>query len=275
MAELLRALVNAAEKMRADGWWYLGTEESPITARSIAQAMAKEMAYNTVMKIVREGLLAEILCLPENDGPRAPKAVPPTTLQEFYEEMMRRKQDDHAASHSNCVNQFMHLISSTIFIFNYYTIWGDCTTTMVLGLFSLFLRQSGHAIFEPPCHDEEELLLGFNTRSKCFVVAGYALAPLISLLQLSGTVNFVQALASIARGRGSASRLFFVLGHTGLLWMQYGFRIAMVWLVKLITDPFTDVLVYYPSAVNVWTTRIGRLRRGITFLSHLRGDPKG
>ena len=42
--------------------------------------------------------------------------------------------------------------------------------------------------------------------------------------------------------------LFFVLGHTGLLWMQYGFRISMVWLVKLITDPFTDVVAYYPAA---------------------------
>ena len=186
------ALLRAAKRMRDDGWWYLGTAENPITAASISKAMGKEMAYNTVMKTIREGLLAEILCLPEQEGPRAPKAVPPTTMKEFYEEIMRRKADDHAASHSNCVNQFMHLISSTIFIFNYYTIWGNCTTTMVLGLFSLFLRQSGHAIFEPPCHDEEELLLGFNTRSKCFVVAGYTLAPVVTLLQLSGTYNFVQ-----------------------------------------------------------------------------------
>ena len=42
--------------------------------------------------------------------------------------------------------------------------------------------------------------------------------------------------------------------HAGLLWMQYGFRISMVWLVKLVTDPFTDVAAYYPSAINVWTS---------------------
>ena len=180
------------------------TPDKPITAQSISAAMGKEMAYNTVMKTVREGLLGEVLCLPEQTGPRAPKAVPPETLQQFYEEVMRRKEDDHAASHSNTVNQFMHLISSTIFIINYYTIWSNCTATMATGLFSLFLRQSGHAIFEPPCHDEEELLLGFNTRSKCFVVAGYTLAPLISLLRLSNDVGFFYALASIARS-GSAS----------------------------------------------------------------------
>ncbi len=269
------ALLRAAKRMRDDGWWNLGTPDKPITASSIGQGMGKEMAYHTVMKTVREGLLGEILCLPEQDGPRAPIATPPETLKGFYEEVMRRKADDHKASHSNCVNQFMHLISSTIFIFNYYTIWGNCTTTMVLGLFSLFLRQSGHAIFEPPCHDEEELLLGFNTRSKCFVVAGYTLAPIITLLQLSNTVNFVQALEPVAKSWLLVT-LFFVLGHTGLLWMQYGFKIAMVWLVKLITDPFTDVAAYYPSAMNVWTTPDWKDFQGWeTLQAHLRGDPKG
>jgi glutamate-1-semialdehyde 2,1-aminomutase len=267
------SLLRAAKRMKDDGWWNLGTAERPITAASISQGMGKEMAYHTVMKTVREGLLAEILCLPEQDGPRAPVATPPETLREFYEEVMRRKHDDHKASHSNCVNQFMHLISSTIFIFNYYTIWGDCTTTMVLGLFSLFLRQSGHAIFEPPCHDEEELLLGFNTRSKCFVVAGYTLAPIVTLLQLSGSVNFVQALEPVARSWLLVT-LFFVLGHTGLLWMQYGFKIAMVWLVKLITDPFTDVAAYYPSALNVWSSPDWKTAGWDTFQAHLRGDPK-
>ena len=270
---LKKKLVNAAKRMRDDGWWYLGTPDKPITAQSISAAMGKEMAYNTVMKTVREGLLAEVLCLPEQHGPRAPKAVPPETLQEFYEEVMRRKEDDHAASHSNTVNQFMHLISSTIFIINYCTIWSNCTATMATGLFSLFLRQSGHAIFEPPCHDEEELLLGFNTRSKCFVVAGYTLAPLISLLRLSNDVGFFLTLASIARSWLGVT-LFFVLGHTGLLWMQYGFRISMVWLIKLVTDPFTDVLVYYPSAVTVWTTKDWQTATWDNFLSHLRGEPK-
>jgi len=270
---LKKKLLNAAKRMRDDGWWYLGTPDKPITAQSISAAMGKEMAYNTVMKTVREGLLAEVLCLPEQTGPRAPKAVPPETLQEFYEEVMRRKEDDHAASHSNTVNQFMHLISSTIFIINYCTIWSNCTATMATGLFSLFLRQSGHAIFEPPCHDEEELLLGFNTRSKCFVVAGYTLAPLISLLRLSNDVGFFLTLASIARSWLGVT-LFFVLGHTGLLWMQYGFRISMVWLIKLVTDPFTDVLVYYPSAVTVWTTKDWQTATWDNFLSHLRGEPK-
>ena len=58
------ALLRAAKRMRDDGWWNLGTAEKPITSASIGQAMGKEMAYHTVMKTVREGLLGEILCLP-------------------------------------------------------------------------------------------------------------------------------------------------------------------------------------------------------------------
>jgi hypothetical protein len=58
--------------------------------------------------------------------------------------------------------------------------------------------------------------------------------------------------------------------------MQYGFKIAMVWLVKLITDPFTDVAAYYPSAMDVWTTPDWKDFQGWeTLQAHLRGDPKG
>ena len=32
-------------------------------------------------------------------------AKPPETMKEFYDEIIQRKADDHAASHSNCVNQ--------------------------------------------------------------------------------------------------------------------------------------------------------------------------
>ena len=130
---------------------------------------------------------------------------------------MRRKADDHKASHSNCVNQFMHLISSTIFIFNYYTIWGDCTTTMVLGFFS-----PSSASRATPSSSPVPRRGGTPPRVQHpFQVLrrrGYTLAPIVTLLQL-GTVNFVQALC-VAKSWLMVT-MFFVLGHTGLLWMQY------------------------------------------------------
>ena len=59
----------------------------------------------------------------------------------------------------------------------------DLTTAMCLGLASLFVRQFGHAILEPPCHDKEALLLGYNTRNKTLIVLGYVLIPLVHMAQ--------------------------------------------------------------------------------------------
>ena len=43
----------------------------------------------------------------------------PKPLKSFYTEVMRRKKDDHHASHSNVMNQLLHLISSSTFIYCY------------------------------------------------------------------------------------------------------------------------------------------------------------
>jgi glutamate-1-semialdehyde 2,1-aminomutase len=79
---------------------------------------------------------------------------------------MRRKKDDHHASHRDLTNQLFHIISSSVFLGCYVLAFRDLTTAMWAGLAALFLRQIGHAILEPPCHDKEALLLGFNTRNK-------------------------------------------------------------------------------------------------------------
>ena len=106
---------------------------------------------------MRRGLIREVL----GSLIRLPQPV-----TSFYREVMRRKQDDHHASHSNTVNQLFHIVSSSVFIGCYALAFWDLTTAMWAGLGALFLRQIGHAILEPPCHDKEATLLGFNTRNK-------------------------------------------------------------------------------------------------------------
>jgi glutamate-1-semialdehyde 2,1-aminomutase len=41
--------------------------------------------------------------------------------------------------------------------------------------------------------------------------------------------------------------LIAVLGHTALVAWKYDFRSSMIWLIKLLTDPFTDIAAYYKS----------------------------
>ena len=104
-------------------------------------------------------------------------------VQSFYTEVMRRKKDDHHASHSDFGNQLLHLISSSVFLYCYAILPFDLTTAMWLGLAALFVRQFGHAVLEPACHDKEMSLLGFNTRNKTLIVAGYLLIPVAHVVQ--------------------------------------------------------------------------------------------
>ena len=60
-----------------------------------------------------------------------------------------------------------------------YSVFFNFDLAMFLGMAALFVRQFGHAILEPPCHDKEKALLGFNTRNKSIIVGGYLLIPIV------------------------------------------------------------------------------------------------
>jgi glutamate-1-semialdehyde 2,1-aminomutase len=225
LRDLTSAIVTAGTRMRADKWW-LEAAEHPARDKDIKRQIARDM-------------LAAIV-------------QPPRALASFYGEVMRRKHDDHLASHSDSTNQLLHLLSSATFIFCYWLVFSDLVTAMWLGLAALFVRQMGHALIEPPCHDKEQLLLGFDTRSKTRVVGIYLLIPL---------VNAVHAdhldIASLAPLAGDVARQWFaftalvVFGHVARLTPRHGLRNAMVWLIKLVTDPITDIYAYTPTLLRL------------------------
>src|SRR5262249_30511290 len=111
----------------------------------------------------------------------------PKPVAGLYGEIMQRKHDDHIASHSHILNQIGHLVSSSVFLLCYGLAFFDAATAMSLGLAALFVRQFGHAVIEPPCHDAEMKLLGFTTRSKSLVVLGYVLIPIVIALHAGAT----------------------------------------------------------------------------------------
>src|SRR5262249_19277814 len=122
-----------------------------------------------------------------------------------------------------------------------------------LGLTALFVRQFGHAVLEPPCHDKEELLLGFNTRNKTLIVAGYLLLPLIHFVTAgSFTPATVTAIVPAVAQQWFFLTLAVVLGHVVYLVWEHNFRSSMIWLIKLATDPFTDITAYYSSPYRLF-----------------------
>ena len=133
--ELQTKLLSAAWNMKRDGWW-LTEQEQPGREKKMRIGLIKEMLGSVVQV--------------------------PKPLKSFYVEVMRRKHDDHVASHSHPINQLFHIISSSVFLYCYFLIFTDLTTAVACSLAALFLRQFGHAVIEPPCHDKEELLLGIQ-----------------------------------------------------------------------------------------------------------------
>ena len=219
--ELQIKLLNAAQKMQNDGWW-LTAQEHPGRDKSMRIRLLWELL----------GSLVQV----------------PQPLKGFYTEVMRRKKDDHHASHSNAMNQLLHLLSSSTFLYCYVLVFSNLTRAMCYGLASLFVRQFGHAVLEPPCHDKEAALLGFNTRNKTLIVLGYLLLPVIQLVQApSLTLDALPTMTTAVAQQWFLWTLAVVLGRVAYLVWAYNFRTAMIWFVKLVTDPLTDIVAYCSS----------------------------
>jgi len=219
-ATLQNATVAAATHMAHDGWW-LRLHDHPRREQRM-----------------KRRLIAEVL------GSVVPVPQP---LARFYSEVMRRKEDDHHASHSDKMNQLLHLVSSSVFIYCYVAIFSDLTVAMCLGLASLFVRQFGHAVLEPACHDKEETLLGYNTRNKTIIVLGYLVIPAFSILRANewSAAAFWQGLPGVAQ-QWFAWTVAVIAARVAYLIWRFDFRTSMIWYTKLVTDPITDVIAYFP-----------------------------
>jgi glutamate-1-semialdehyde 2,1-aminomutase len=213
-------LLAAAQKMQGANWWLIA-DENP--------GAEKKMRARLVGEIL--GSLVQV----------------PKPLKSVYTEVMRRKSDDHHASHSNRINQFFHLLSSSVFIYCYFLAFSDLTTSMCLGLLALFVRQFGHAILEPPCHDKEALLLGYTTRNKTLIVLGYLLIPLFQMAQAGAwsAATLSSVMPDIAF-HWFLWTLLVVLARLVFLMWKHDVRSSLIWFVKLITDPLTDIIAYFP-----------------------------
>jgi glutamate-1-semialdehyde 2,1-aminomutase len=166
--------------------------------------------------------------------------------------VMRRKKDDHVASHSDTVNQLFHIVSSSVFLGCYVLAFWDLTIAMWAGWAALFLRQIGHAILEPPCHDKEATLLGYNTRNKTLILGAYLLIPIVNLVQSSvWTAEALRVLAAAVAYEWFLWTAAVVAGRVAYLLWAHGPRLALVWFVKLVTDPLTDVVAYSPRFLRL------------------------
>jgi hypothetical protein len=183
-------------------------------------------------------------------------------MSEFFKQLSIQRWDDHRYYHHSRINQSLHLVSALSFVCSYAILFKDpATAALIAWLIAMTSRQAGHFFFEPKGYDEvnqatqeykEAIKVGYNLRRKVVLMLIWAASPMLLLAEptLFGMVE------------AHADRDGFIR-NTGLMWLAIGvggllFRTihlffikdvqsGLVWMTKILTDPFHDIKLYYKA----------------------------
>jgi hypothetical protein len=180
----------------------------------------------------------------------------------FREALRTQRWDDHRYYHHSRINQTLHLASAISFVCAYILVWTHPVAAVLLAwLFGMTSRQIGHFFFEPRDYDEvnratheykEDVKIGYNLQRKVVLMALWALSPLVlcfdpTLLGLfephTDLSTFVQHVAVMWIAIGIGGLLF----RTVHLFYIRDVQTGLVWMTKIVTDPFHDIKLYYKS----------------------------
>ena len=183
-------------------------------------------------------------------------------MRNFLAELRTQRWDDHRFYHHSRINQSLHLLSAISFLIAYVMLFTDPVAAGLIGwLVAMVSRQSGHFFFEPKGYDEanqvtheykEDIKVGYNLRRKVILHLIWAASP--ALLWLDPTCFGL--FPPHASGEG-------FIRHVGEIWLLVGIgallfrtvhlfylrdvQTGLVWLTKILTDPFHDVKLYCKS----------------------------
>ena len=83
------------------------------------------------------------------------------------------------------------------------------------------------------------------------MVIGYLLIPVIHLTSAESlTLEVVTPMAAAVAQQWFLWTLVVVAGRVAYLVWKHNLRLSMVWFVKLVTDPFTDIVAYAPRYLS-------------------------
>ena len=183
-------------------------------------------------------------------------------LQTFRQTLDTQRWDDHRYYHQSRINQSLHFISAISFLVAYVMLFIDPALAAIIGwCISMGTRQSGHFFFEPRGFDEvnhvtdeykEAVKVGYNMHRKTVLIAVWAAVPALLWLQpsLFGLIQPAATLRETVHDIGIAWLALAVAGllfRVGQLWATQGLFTGLVWLTKILTDPFHDIALYWRS----------------------------
>ena len=177
----------------------------------------------------------------------------------FFEALRVQRFDDHRYYHHSRINQTLHFISAISFVVAYIFLLIDpVISALIAWLISMTTRQSGHFFFEPLGYDEinqatqeykEEIKVGYNLNRKIVLLSIWAILPMMLYIEpgLFGMIEPWDNLTEWVRQVGAA---WLILGVGGLLFRTVHLfflkdvQTGLVWMTKILTDPFHDIILY-------------------------------
>jgi hypothetical protein len=187
-------------------------------------------------------------------------------VNDFLQALSTQRWDDHRYYHHSRINQSLHLLSAISFLVAYAMLWFDPASAAILAwCISMTSRQAGHFFFEPRGFDQvnqvtdeykEEIKVGYNIHRKIVLLAAWALIPLVLWVapSVGGLIEPATSTAGFVHDVGIAWLALGVSGllfRVGQLWLQYDLLTGLVWMTKILTDPFHDVALYWKAPFHL------------------------
>ena len=183
-------------------------------------------------------------------------------IKNYLEQLRIQRWDDHRYYHHSRINQSLHFVSALSFLFAYVWLFVDPMISALVGwLVSMTSRQAGHFFFEPHGYDQinqathehkEEIKVGYNLQRKVVLMSIWALSPLVLVVDptlfglftpWAGATDFMRQVAKIWLAIGAGGLLF----RTIHLFFIRDVETGLVWMTKILTDPFSDLKLYYKA----------------------------
>jgi hypothetical protein len=194
----------------------------------------------------------------------------------FLKELAEQRWDDHRFYHHSRVNQSLHLLSALCFLCSYVLLFTHPVAAALVGwLLAMISRQVGHFFFEPKGFDEanqvtheykEDVKVGYNLRRKVALLSIWGLCPVALLIWPTaggllavpvGLAGYLANLSTVWIALGVGAVLF----RTVHLFFLRDVQTGLVWLTKILTDPFHDIMLYHRAPLHLlrgeWIEPIG------------------
>lgn len=180
----------------------------------------------------------------------------------FFEALRVQRWDDHRFYHHSRINQALHLVSAISFVCSYILVFSNPVAAVLLAwIVGMSTRQAGHFFFEPRAYDtvnqathehKEDIKLGYNLQRKVVLMAIWALSPLVLYFN-PGLFGIFEPHTDIATFIHHVALMWITIGIGGLvfrtvhLFFLKDVQTGLVWMTKIVTDPFHDIKLYYKA----------------------------